>query len=144
MKGQHSKFFQLTPVPADVAFPDQSHRQTIKDNSVASNDFSPYFPGTFATIPTADVWVPRPTSIPRSATLLKCRGKTGYVADFEHNCQTFFNCLPDGSFDKLSCPAGLIFDQDTLSCQKPGTVVCSAESVRSKHRQIHIITTSTP
>lgn len=72
------------------ASPDKPHKQTLQDNS-----FNPFFPGTFATIPTADVWVPRPTGIPRSASLSKCRGKTGYVADLEHNCQTFFNCLPE-------------------------------------------------
>ena len=124
-----------SPIGTAAAFPDRPHRQQLKDSSPTgssanNNDFSPFFPGTFATIPTADVWVPRPTSIPRSASLSKCRGRTGYVADFDHGCQTFFNCLPDGSFDKLSCPAGLIFDQDTLSCQKAsGTVVCSAEAV---------------
>ncbi|XP_055338997.1 uncharacterized protein LOC129588682 [Paramacrobiotus metropolitanus] len=117
------------PSPGDAAYPDKPHRQTIQDNAI--QDFGPYFPGTFAPIPTADVWVPRPTGMPRSITPVdtKCRGRIGYVADLEHGCQTFFNCLPDGSYDKLSCPAGLMFDQDTLSCQKAHTVVCSAENI---------------
>ncbi|GAU88315.1 hypothetical protein RvY_01036-2 [Ramazzottius varieornatus] len=45
-----------------------------------------------------------------------CVGKSGYYADFEHQCQFFHLCLLNGTRTTMACPTAMVFDENESKC----------------------------
>ena len=101
--GQHS-----SPAGGGAFFPDEPYQQRT----------------TFL----IDAWaVPPPETFDCAA-----HGGIGYFADVLRDCYVFYHCKPDNTYERLTCPAGLRFDEQARACVEKDTVQCGHNKQRQQ------------